>query len=112
MLPNALTWHRAADAKSMTYREFLSRHTSRELTEIAARDEIDPLDFPGRIEFAVAKLCSLIWNLKRTGSMDPHGPSDYLPKWGQAVRDDVEIETLPTPAELLSKCFSAFRVAK
>jgi hypothetical protein len=93
-------WHRAADAKGMTLSEFLERHNSQELAEIEARDNIDPYDTTGRLELALAKVCSLLFNAHRdSNKSEPLSAGEFLPQWGQEYRDQAEIENLPATAE-------------
>lgn len=91
----------------MTYREFLSRHSSRELTQILGRNRIDPYDLAGRIELAVAKLCAMFFNVNRGPMQDARSADDYLPKWGQVLIDEVN---QPSPEELLASAKVCFGI--
>jgi hypothetical protein len=94
----------------MTLREFLDRHTSRDLSEIEARDRIDPIDPVGRIELAIAKLTCLLFNVNRDPDKSESATvEDFLPQWSAPVRERIENANMPqTVEQLRAKMASGF----
>jgi hypothetical protein len=96
-----MLWHKAADKKGLTVNEFLERHSSPELTEIIARDRIDPIDSTWRMELAIGKLCSLFFNYHRDrNSNEILSAMDFIPKWGEQYREEEVEEVLQTPEQM------------
>lgn len=95
----------------MTFSEFIRRHNSRELSEILARDLVDPFDIGMRIELAAAKICSLIYGTNRSGNMDRLTAADFMPEWGRTHRETVAAESVDVAA-VRRKLLSAFGVSQ
>jgi hypothetical protein len=97
-----MLYHRVADAKGMTLKTFLESHTSQELTEIIARDRLDPYDHIGRIELIGAKVLAMLFNINRDSNRsEALSSSEFLPKYGETYRE--EVENIMTPEQMKAK---------
>jgi hypothetical protein len=99
----------------MTLDRFLASHTSRQLTEIVARDRLDPYDHIGRIELGFAKLeCHLLNRWRDPNRCETISLSECLPTWGAAFREQADTDRIEqqldaeTPEQAASRMKATF----
>jgi hypothetical protein len=103
----------------MTLDQFLASHTSRQLTEIVARDRLDPYDLAGRIELAIAKLdCRLLNRWRDPNKCETISLSECLPTWGAAFREQADTDRIEqqlaaeTPEQAASRMKATFAATR
>ena len=109
-----MLWHRAADAKGMSLREFLETHSSPELTEIAARNRIDPYDQVGRIERALSRIEWRMYHRWRDPNKAESVPlGEWLPDYGAELREAAAAEDIkPMTPEQIKANMAVYRNRK
>jgi hypothetical protein len=95
----------------MSLKQFLECHDSRELSEIEARNRIDPLDHIGRIEFQLATISALIFNSNRDqDKSEAKTQDDFIPDYAKPYRELAEqAETTEEAVSRVQAALGRFR---